>query len=364
MADKKKPKIDLKSRLRKQTVSSPTGSSIPPPAVGKGIPAPPFGRPKVDASNPYAAVEAEQAAKAKPQAFRVEMSQEVVEAQKKGRSKVIAGAFAAALVGAGVGFAIGSGHERNKVADVALGGAKELASKVDDATAKAEQLADVLASARQKIAASKFPDAEVSRLGGLRVPFEGADLAGKGIGRFKANMVTMLLTYTAKADAANEQKDRVQRVLGGSKKAIQEFLSQKENPKVRWSVFVGYGPNGPWGTMQPLPEPFLVRSDEKKDGKKYEWPEEFTIKEGKTEHKLKRYTKGNPMGTKPLLIPIDPESQSQVCPADTMFKIARELSKLEALLRGKKMAGGDREEGLIHLGASIVEELKKIGQPQ
>ena len=82
MAEQKKPKIDLKARLRKQRVSSPSGSSIPPPVVGKGIPAPPFGRPKVDASNPYAAVESAQA-KAKPQAIRVEMSQEVVEAQKK-----------------------------------------------------------------------------------------------------------------------------------------------------------------------------------------------------------------------------------------------------------------------------------------
>ena len=51
----------------------------PPPVVGKGIPAPPFGRPKVDPNNPYAALEAEKA-KPKPQAIRVEMSQEVVEA--------------------------------------------------------------------------------------------------------------------------------------------------------------------------------------------------------------------------------------------------------------------------------------------
>jgi hypothetical protein len=319
--------------------------------------------PKVDASNPYAAVEAERVSQPQPQAIRVEMSQEVVEAQKKGRSKIIMGALAAALVGIVVGFAIGSGHEKSKVADVALGGAKELATKVDDATAKAEQLAEVLSSARQKIVSGKYPDDEVSKLGGLRVPFEGADLTGKGIGRFKANLVNLLLRYTAKVDAANEQKDRVQRVLGGSKKAIEEFLSQKETPKVRWGVFVGYGPHGPWGTMQPLPEPFLVKSDKKKDGKKYDWPDEFTIKEGKKEHKLKRYKKGKPIGDDPLLIPIDPESQGQVCPADTLFKIARELSKLETLLRGEKTAGGDREDGIVDLGSSIVQELKKIGQP-
>lgn len=362
MAEQHKPKIDLKSRLRKQTVSSPTGSSIPPPVVGKGIPAPPFGRPKVDPSNPYAAVESAQA-KAKPQAIRVEMSQEVVEAQKKGRSRMIGFAMAAAVVGGGVGFAIGSGYERGKAADLALGGAKDLAKEVDEATAQGEQLADVLASAGQKLSDGKYPEEEVRRLGELRVPFEGANLAGKGIGRFRADVVTMLVDYTSKAEATNEQKDRVQRLLSGSRKAIEDFLSQKEAPKVRWSVFVGYGPNGPWASMQPLPTPFLVKSDEKKDGKKYEWPSEFTIKEGGKDVKLKRWSSGNPIASPPELIPVDPDSQSLVCPADTIFKIAREVQSLEGVLRGEKNAAGDREAGLLDLGTSLVEKLKQIGAP-
>ncbi|MBN1609878.1 MAG: hypothetical protein JW940_24820 [Polyangiaceae bacterium] len=365
MADERKSKIDLKSRLRKQTVSSPIGSSIPPPVVGAGIPAPPFGsRPKVDASNPYSAVEAS-VAPPKPQAIRVEMSQEVVDAQKKGRSKVIAGAFAAALVGSVMGFAVGGGCERDRTAKLALTGAHDLAKEVEEATAQAEQLADTLRSAGSTLSDGKFPEEEVRKLGGLRIPFEGANLANKGMGRFSGQLVTMLIDFTAKSEAANDQKDRVQRLLGGSRKAIEELLSQAKNPKIRWSVFVGYGPSGPWASMQPLPEPFLVKSDEKKDGKAYSWPAEFTIKDAGKDVKLNRYTKGNPIASPPELIPVDPESQALVCPVDTMMKLAREVQALQTVLRGQKAAqpGEEEQTGLIDAGTALVEKLKQVGQP-
>src|SRR5688500_19301758 len=90
MAEEKKPKIDLKARLGKKSVTGPSGGSgsIPPP-VGipkpAGIPAPPFGggakaRPaaKIDASDPYAAIEAQAApVRAEPAAIKIEMSDEV-----------------------------------------------------------------------------------------------------------------------------------------------------------------------------------------------------------------------------------------------------------------------------------------------
>jgi hypothetical protein len=365
MADERKSKIDLKSRLRKQTVSSPIGSSIPPPVVGKGIPAPPFGsRPKVDASNPYSAVEAS-VAPPKPQAIRVEMSQEVVDAQKKGRSKVIMGAFAAALVGAVIGFAVGSGSERGKTADLALTGAKDLAKEISDATAQAETLADTLQKAGTQLSDGKYPEEEVRKLGELRIPFEGANLAGKGIGRFSGQLVTMLIDFTAKSEAANDQKDRVQRLLGGSRKAIEDMLSQAKEPKIRWSVFLGFGPSGPWASMQPLPEPFLVKSDAKKDGKAYSWPDTFTVKDEGKDVKLNRYTKGNPIASPPELIPVDPDSQTLVCPVDTMTKLSREVQALTTVLRGQKAAqpGEEEQTGLIDAGNALVEKLKQVGQP-
>src|SRR5690606_39016835 len=120
MSDRKK--IDLKARLGKKTVGT-AGPSIPPP-VGipkpAGIPVPAaFGsspsqpaRPRVDASDPYAAIAADQApVRNEPAAIKVEMSQEVVDAQRRGKSKIMALALATAVVGGGIGVALGSGME-------------------------------------------------------------------------------------------------------------------------------------------------------------------------------------------------------------------------------------------------------------
>src|SRR5450432_2885369 len=103
----KKPKIDLKSRLGKKTVSSPAAGSIPPPAgipkpsIGapnpSRVPAPPFGSApqaaaaqRVDASNPYGAMQPQAAPiRAEPTSIRIEMSDEFIQAQKSGRTKIL-----------------------------------------------------------------------------------------------------------------------------------------------------------------------------------------------------------------------------------------------------------------------------------
>ena len=57
-------------------------------------------------------------------------------------------------------------------------------------------------------------------------------------------------------------------LLTGSKTQVTEYLQQQTTPKVRWSVFVVNGPHGPWAAMQPLPKPFLAKSDKKEEAAK------------------------------------------------------------------------------------------------
>ncbi len=370
MAEEKKPRIDLKARLGKKTVSTP-GKSIPPP-VGipkpSGIPVPPFGAPqkapRVDASDPYSAIDASVApARAEPQAIKVEMSEEVVAAQKKGRTKIIALALATAVVGGLLGTAVGSGMERGKRQDLALGGADMLAKEVDEANVQIEQLADVLKSAKQKLSENKYPAEEVSKLGGINIPFSGINLTGKGIGLFKSDVVNLLITYAGGATEANDQKEKLQAVLGGSKTAIQEFLNQQEKPQVRWSVYVTNGPYGPWATMNPLgKDAFSVKEEKKKDGKAYSWPASFKIRDGGKTFDLKRYTRGDPMGSEPKIIPVDPSSQAAVCPADVLIRLRREIGSLEETLRGNKTPGQEKD-GLLDTGRVLHEKLKQIGGP-
>lgn len=375
MAEDKKPKIDLKARLGKKTSTgvAPGGAVPPPVGIPKpvGVPTPHFANqqakpqraaPRVDASDPYASIEAEDApVRAEPTAIKVEMSEEVVRAQKKGKlTMVIIGVIGAAIGGL-LGFTIGDRTAANAGAKVAIEDAGRLAKEIDKANAEAEELAEVLGAAGTKLASNKFPEEEVKKLGELRISFTGANLAGSNIGRFKPALVSMLVSYSSRAQEANDQKESLQNVLSGSKKTITEILAESTAPKVRWAVYMQGGAGGPWAAMQPLPEPFAVSEKDKKD---YAWPKEFKIKQGAKTYDLKRYTGGDPTkgGGEPQIIPVDPGTQSAVCPSDTMIKLRREVASMQEILKGVQGSTPDDEKpGLVDTGAKLVEQLRAIG---
>jgi hypothetical protein len=376
MAEEKKPRIDLKARLGRKTVSGPTGSIPPPVGLPKpgGIPAPPFGaagsgpsRPKVDASNPYASISADQAPRRnEPAAIKVELSEEVVAHQRRGRSKMIALAVITAGIGALLGYALGGSVERGKSAEAAVSGAGDLVKEVDAATAKIDELAEVLNKAQAKLKDNKYPDEEVKALGGIDIPFAGANLAGKGIGRFKPEVITQLINFASGCQEANDGKDKVQSILGGAKATISDFLAQQSDPKVRWSVYFETAAGGPWVSMQPLPEAFKVTEKDKEKAKTYKWPSEFKINQSGKSFTLKRYTSGDPSKAKsgePYIIPVNPETQNLVCPSDLVIKLQRELRDLEDVLRGDKSTPGQEKDGLADTGKLLVDQLKGIGRP-
>jgi len=372
MSEDKKPKIDLKARLGKKTVSAPVagpGGSIPPPAgipKPSGIPAPPFQSasqtsrpaPMVDATNPYGAMQPSVAPRAEPAAIRIEMSDDVMRAQKGGRTKVLVLAVITAVIGGFVGFTLGGASERGKGTDAAIEGAKDLIKEIEATNAKIEELANVMKSAKEKLGKAEFPEDEVGKLGALNIPFSGTNLSGKGIGRFKADVLNSLVTFATAAAEANDQKDKIKSVLGRNKKGVQEFLDGQKNPVVRWSVIVGGSPFGPIASMQPVPSPFLVQSPDKKA-----WPESFEVMEDKKKVTVKRYTKGDAASEDPTYIPVDPSTQALVCPNDVLFSIRRELTGMEEVLRGDPTPG-EEKIGLLEQGQTLVKKLKQIGAAQ
>src|SRR6187399_963640 len=145
-----KPKIDLKARLGKKTVSAPVTSSVPPPVglqrpgmapqqarpsapaarPGGSVPAPPFGSspsraPQIDPTNPYSSVAAQAAPIARPREIRVDM-EEVKAANRGRRGRVLFLSLVTAGVGGFIGFTFGGGVERGKAATAAVVGSKEL----------------------------------------------------------------------------------------------------------------------------------------------------------------------------------------------------------------------------------------------
>jgi hypothetical protein len=369
MSEDKKPKIDLKARLGKKTVSAPVaapGGSIPPPAgipKPSGIPAPPFQSstasvrptPMVDASNPYGAMAPAAAPAAAAQTIRIDMGDDVMRAQRGGKMKVLVLALITAGIGGFIGFTLGGASERNAGATAAMQGAQDLTKDVDAANVKIGELADLLKSAREKLGKAQFPDDEVSKLGALNIPFAGANLAGKSIGRFKADVLTMLVDFASASSEANDNKGDLQRLLSGNKKGVQEFLDSQTKPQVRWSVIVSPTGVGPLASMQPVPTPFPLGSEDKKT-----WPDSFDLMAGGKKTTVKRYQKGDAATEDPTFIPVDPSTQGAVCPSDVLVKLRGRLSDLEETLRGNQTPG-EEKTGLLESGQALAKKLKQIG---
>jgi len=309
----------------------------------------------VDPSNPYGAMAPAAAPVAAAQTIRIDMGDDVMRAQRGGKMKVLVLALITAGIGGFVGFTLGGASERNAGATAAMQGAQDLTKDVDAANAKIGELADILKSAREKLGKAQFPDDEVTKLGALNIPFAGANLAGKSIGRFKADVLTMLVDFASASSEANDNKGDLQRLLSGNKKGVQEFLDSQTKPQVRWSVIVSPTGVGPLASMQPVPTPFPLGSEDKKT-----WPDSFDLMAGGKKTTVKRYQKGDAATEDPTFIPVDPSTQGAVCPSDVLVKLRGRLSDLEETLRGNQTPG-EEKTGLLESGQALAKKLKQIG---
>jgi hypothetical protein len=370
MSEQKKPKIDLKARLGKKSVSVAPGPAIPPPV---GIPKPPAmggpspshppqrpsqapypsGQPYGGSNPPYAgAVSAAPVRRIEPAAIRVEMGEEVLEGQRKMRGRffvltmIVSGIFAA------LGFAFGSRVEAGKGANAALEGARDLIKDIEAADKVADQLNEVLGKASARLSKNEYPAEEITALGGINIPFDGGHLTDKGIGRFRREVVTQLITYANTAQRANDQKEKIQNLLTGSKASLTELLAQKTDPKVRWAVWVESGPGGPWANMQIVPTPFAVKSD---------WPADLKVPRGDANAVIKRYSKGDVSSGDPQFIPVAPQTESMVCPSTTIVRLRQELVEMQEVLKGDATPGAEKT-GFLQMGEDVVKVLKKLLQ--
>ena len=367
-----KPKIDLKARLGKRPGGTPASASIPPPVgvnqgpgpaanpmvggmpSGQGGYAAPGGYPSAQSARPsfdamgVGSVQAPAPIRAPSVPTAVDTEEEFRAVRKSSQTKSIVLAVGTAVVGGVLGFAVGGLSERNSVAEVAVAGAKSLASDIDAANKKVVELEQVVTAAGKALKDGKYPDAEVKALGALNVPFDGTNLAGKGIGRFKPQVLTMLINYSEAVAKVNTSKDKIRSVLSVAKPAVEDMLSQGANPQVRWGVAVTSGPGGPWGTLSVLPSGFAA-------GDKGAWPAQIEIGEGKGG---KRYSGGDANGQ---IIPVNPGSQGAVCPTDTLVRLRREVSDLDKLMRGDQTPGQE-SDGVVELGEAIKKQLVTIGK--
>ena len=349
MADQTKPKIDLKARLGKKSAAAsaaaPAGGATTPGAV----PSPPGAGPSSPFGSPSPA---QQAAPVAPQAIRIEMDDEVVATRKRGVKRLLIAAGAACVAGVVLGTFMGSSMAARDSIGISVNGATLLLTEVNKSNAELVKLKGLVEDVGKALdpknadgSAEKLA-AIAAQLGDVHVAFTGADLVGKGIGRFKQATLAGLLAYATSAEEANILKERLQSRLTGP--GLKAYLAQRQDPKFNLTVSVHGTPNGPWAVVRPVVEPFSVR----KDGVK--WPQDITVQAGQKTADFTRYTKGDPNRR---VIPIDPQSEVALCPNPSATALKSALRSITRLLGG--VEGGSA--GMIASGERLADDLKKIG---
>lgn len=317
------------------------------------IPAPPGFGPK---QPPQAAAQAPVQARpvVQTQAIRVDMSDEVVEAQRRGRSKIAVLAAVTAIIGGLMGFGMGQLVKGNEGAKAAVEGAGLLVKEVSDANTKANELNELYKEAAKKVRAGKFPSEEIEKLGAVDIPFDGTNLTNKGIGRYNATAMTLLLQYSAAVADAKDQKDKIRRLFGAAKPTFDTIAAEKEKPNFHWGVSLTSTPMGPVASVLPI-KPVPIQDKEQKS---YRWPGQFETPDGKK--KLDRFTGGDPFKGDPTVIPVDPDGESAVCPQNLQFRLMGALVDASRGLQGDDTPGHEKA-GVLTMGDKLLDQLRKIG---
>ncbi len=274
------------------------------------------------------------------------MTEEVVQAQKAGRSKVMLLAAFTLAIGLGIGYGVGGLAEASKGADAALLGAQSLVKEIEAANTKVSELNDTLKAAAGKVKEGKYPSEEIEKLGAVDIPFDGTNLVGKGIGRYNATAVSLLLGYSSAVADVESQTEKLRRLFGAFKPQWEQIEAEAKEPKVHWGLVVADGPKGKWAKMTPLAKPFSVK----------EWASEVEV--GKS--KMSVYKKGDPEGSE--VIPVDPTTEAGVCPNNIQLRLMGALLDLGSSIVGDSTPGHE-VPGVIDQGNKLVDQLKKIGAP-
>jgi hypothetical protein len=270
--------------------------------------------------------------------------------------------LATACVGALLGLGYGTLSERNRVAMLALNGAGELIGELERVDQQASKISDALSGALLALDAGRFPGSEARALSELEIPFDGASLAGRGIGRFKPAALSLLFDYTALVAQAKAQQARLSSLMMVTRSSVEQAFAQKIAPEFKWAVFLQNESRGPVANLQRLPQPFRMTPSE---GQRQLWPTEFEMSDARGRFTLKRYLGGDPLvaGESVQLIPVAPDTQAAVCPNDSALLLRREISAMQALLAGDPTPGHEIPS-LSERGRMLANELKKIGRAQ
>jgi hypothetical protein len=385
MAEDRKPKIDLKSRLQRMggpggaqaavppapmPTPSPAAYGARPPSVAPGLPKPHAAgpAPALDPNNPLSALVKPSHSPAVPAAGghaapqRIEMDEEVVHrarggARKQGFVLGLVIAVGAAVVAYMGGSASSATNARNQSINDAHGLAADLLkakTSLDDLKAKVGE------GGQSIVANRKFPADLSKSLAAINVDFAGDKLAGRRFSGVPAETTHLLFDFIVRVQALNDKKDLVVALLNKLQKPITEELSRGPGQQpIAYVAVVDKNTPQEGARIAALVTPLTPET-----GVPAELLFSNPIVSGNA--KLPRLTSDKIPGTG-AAIPIVPTSYEKVCPSKEKGQIAQLMSAMNSLVDDIQGQGGgpsdivqDSKPGLSDTAGKLAEQLNKV----
>ena len=362
--ERKKPKIDLKTRIPSKTVkglSPVAGGAIPPPPGA--VPAPPpdlLGRrsmpPKVsaDPNDPLGAATMEGGHKPQQQQIVVVEAAHAEgvhgAASKKG---VFYGVVAGVLiVGAGIGFLIGSGSADRGRKTKALTEVKDLQGKIDKTNKNLEGLLGTLKQATSEINGEGLSQGTIDAIKNFSSGFSAADLKTVDFAYLGDDTSLKILTYGEKVSHIDQMRGSLteHNNLENANLQIKAFSIPSKQSK--WGVVLDKPSNDAPITVASLvdfgePLDLKAKVDTKalklgaKSGQYDVWP-----------------GKGDFLGDKQYVSPIMGSDWLKACPVRAQA-LGYNQQGIQQLIVAIEGAGDDR--GTLTPGKELADKLKTIG---
>ncbi len=396
MAEDKKPKIDLKSRLQKmggpaaatppppmagvplpspsapppavRSVPAP-GAPVPPPSVPppSGIPRPPLSTAPtaIDPNNPLAAVAkpfTPTRAPAAAQAQRIEVDELAVQQARTAARKqgFLGGAVLAVILGL-IGYVGGTASQQGADRKKSTQDAHDLAADLLRAKDSLDKMKDKLSEGGKSLLGEKKYPADLGKqLSEMNVDFGGDKLFGRRFSGVPAEALKSLMDFITRVQALNNKKDLVVSLLSSPKLKQQitdDLAMSGKGEPVTLVVVVDKDTPGGATRLASLVTP--IKPDD-------QLPKELTFMNPIGSGNVKLPMLQDPKIPKDgAVIPVIPTSFDKVCPSPVKGAETQLLSSMNSLIddiQGQK--GGDEDPnvkpGLSDQAAKIADALNKI----
>jgi hypothetical protein len=379
MAEDRKPKIDLKSRLQK--MGGPAAATPPPPAMGS-VPAPSMapvrppsmapmpmqapsmapgmGRPSASARpapafDPLAAAAQPFKAVGVPAATqRIELDDGVVRQARRGgfRSGLVTGVVVGGVflvLGWVGGNAASQGNARSQGVRDAHDLSADLLKAKDSLDAVKAKLHE---GAKSLVADRKFPAALGQDLSGMNVDFAGDKLFGRRFSGVPAETTRQLFDFITRVQALNDKKDLVVSLLAKLQKPITEELSHPAGQlPISYVIVLDKDTSNMGAFLAPLAMPIAPDDNPRGSGNV----------------KLPRM-QGDRIPKDGAAVTVVPNTFEKVCPSATRGQIAQLVSTINSVINEiegqKSPEGGDviteTKAGLDETASKLADQLGKV----